>query len=420
MLRTDAVVGAEQPGVEVAEDDVNHGQVAVCLFVVTTHCDAFVPVAQVIKVVVSDPSVRPHQRPRRHIRLDKWLKRFLLAAREALKSHSAGNEATAMAPAVTWLRGPLVRLFVISAWTLANFDNPAHENLVGHPAPFALGSATDKRLIHFYGPFLPDGISLRSHHRGSQLVEHLKCRFIAVDSEQLLKLDRTHPRRVRCRQPSRPEPKANGLLGPVQDRIGRKAGFVQAASASKDVGPGPDAIGLAAVAATRADKPLGKTKPEEVPEACLVVGEGSLEVRKRARSVHSASLHQASLWGNRIGMDCSFDKLRPLASNSDRKIISSCQHYNLLYQQRNFLVHEFREPGYGLGFNGHFAGPHYEHHLNADSSSRLELVYPVGFVFKCVLASLEKLRIHYQKEKIDPYSSYEFGSLWHHKSGNKN
>ena len=119
-------------------------------------------------------------------------------------------------------------------------------------------------------------------------------------------------------------------------------------------------------------------------------------------------------------VDCSFDKLRPLASNSDRKIISSCQHYNLLYQQRNFLVHEFREPGYGLGFNGHFAGPHYEHHLNADSSSRLELVYPVGFVFKCVLASLEKLRIHYQKEKIDPYSSYEFGSLWHHKSGNKN
>jgi len=58
----DAVMCLEQSSVEVAEDNVDHGQVLVRLGVVVAHGDGLVSVAERTELVVADPSVRPYQR----------------------------------------------------------------------------------------------------------------------------------------------------------------------------------------------------------------------------------------------------------------------------------------------------------------------------------------------------------------------
>jgi hypothetical protein len=58
VLRADPVVRSQEPRIEVPEDDVNHGEVLVRLDMVTPDRHGFVPVAQLVQVVVASPPVR--------------------------------------------------------------------------------------------------------------------------------------------------------------------------------------------------------------------------------------------------------------------------------------------------------------------------------------------------------------------------
>ena len=66
--------------------------------------------------------------------------------------------------------------------------------------------------------------------------------------------------------------------------------------------------------------------------------------------------------------------------------LSSFSHLNLLYSHRNSLVHELREPGYGMEFHETQNEPYYHGMTTAGSDdsiseNTLELVYPLKFFF---------------------------------------
>ena len=101
-------------------------------------------------------------------------------------------------------------------------------------------------------------------------------------------------------------------------------------------------------------------------------------------------------------------ELEPIARSSEKCILSSCRYAELFYTYRNNLVHEFREPGYGIEMSADDDQPYY--HSMIDDP--WQLVFPVGFfarIFSEALVGLEALLVRYD---IDPYTQFEFGSRW--------
>ena len=124
-----------------------------------------------------------------------------------------------------------------------------------------------------------------------------------------------------------------------------------------------------------------------------------------------------------LSSDPEFDEVKKLwPVPADQKLVSqlslsSFTHLNLLYQYRNSLVHEFREPGEGMEFNSTHDEPFYHELTTVDDDGSLgketlELVYPLNFYFKLTDSVIKNVEIYLRKNAIDPYSCYRFGSSW--------
>lgn len=97
--------------------------------------------------------------------------------------------------------------------------------------------------------------------------------------------------------------------------------------------------------------------------------------------------------------------------------LSSFSHLNLLYHHRNSLVHELREPGYGMEFHENHDEPFYHGMTtvgsdNLPSEQTLELVYPLKFFFCLAERVIDNVESYLRKNRIDPYTAYRFGSSW--------
>jgi len=92
-------------------------------------------------------------------------------------------------------------------------------------------------------------------------------------------------------------------------------------------------------------------------------------------------------------------------------------HINLLYEHRNSIVHELREPGYGMEFSDDGTRPYYHGTTHVDSENNverrtLELVYPLDFYFWLVESALANLAPYLKQNSLDPYDCFRFGSSW--------
>ncbi len=101
-------------------------------------------------------------------------------------------------------------------------------------------------------------------------------------------------------------------------------------------------------------------------------------------------------------------ELMPFAQPSERCILSSNRYAELFYTYRNNLVHEFREPGYGIEMSTDKDRPYY-HSMIGES---WQLVFPVGFFAKLYAEALVGLEAFLVLHNIDPYNQFEFGSKW--------
>jgi len=119
-----------------------------------------------------------------------------------------------------------------------------------------------------------------------------------------------------------------------------------------------------------------------------------------------------------LSVDPPETELEPLAkSEFERQAIQNSRHADLLYIYRNHLIHEFREPGSGIEMDQRDTAPYYHGMTHLNHAGRIvneswELVYPLGFFKVLVGSCLRNLKAHLEKNALNPYSFYEFGTLW--------
>lgn len=145
-----------------------------------------------------------------------------------------------------------------------------------------------------------------------------------------------------------------------------------------------------------------------LPQLCLALEEKKITASTLYREV-KALLNQWSP-GGIIRLDVS-PRLSEISAGSQPEelcVLKACSYAELFYTYRNNLVHEFREPGYGIEMPTDKNQPYYHCMLNEP----WQLVFPVGFfawLYSEALEGLEKLLMEYD---IDPYCQFEFGSRW--------
>ncbi len=100
----------------------------------------------------------------------------------------------------------------------------------------------------------------------------------------------------------------------------------------------------------------------------------------------------------------------------DKSEIEDLQHWNLLWQMRNSLVHEIRFRG--RGHQGLATGDAPVYHSQTaleptdDPTETWELVYPFAFLAKLLNTALTNLRAYCERNTLNPYNYYRFGTYW--------
>jgi hypothetical protein len=144
-----------------------------------------------------------------------------------------------------------------------------------------------------------------------------------------------------------------------------------------------------------------------LPQLALKLSE---EKRSRFRLYREVRL-RLSRWPSgaviRVAESPTLSELASFAAEEEQKYLTACCYAELFYTYRNNLVHEFREPGYGIEWQED-KEPHY---LSMEDSP-WQLVFPVGFFASLCRQAIERLRSYLLLHKIDPYTHFDFGSVW--------
>lgn len=121
---------------------------------------------------------------------------------------------------------------------------------------------------------------------------------------------------------------------------------------------------------------------------------------------------QLSEWsdGQVLRLDASpqHAELVPYAAPPERSMLARCRYAELFYSYRNNLVHEFREPGYGIEMSADGSEPYYHSYINGP----WELVFPVEFFARLFQDALGRLQSLLERERRGPHSQFDFGTLW--------
>lgn len=145
-----------------------------------------------------------------------------------------------------------------------------------------------------------------------------------------------------------------------------------------------------------------------LPQLCLALE----DCGRTSSPLFAAAAAQLKTWSSgevvRLSNSPLLSELEPLAQESEKSTLVSCRYAELYYTYRNNLVHEFREPGYGIEMSADKDQPYY--HGMIDSS--WQLVLPVGFFASLYAEALGGLEVLLMRYDIDPYSQFEFGSKW--------
>lgn len=92
------------------------------------------------------------------------------------------------------------------------------------------------------------------------------------------------------------------------------------------------------------------------------------------------------------------------------------RHCDLLYESRNYLVHEHRQQGRSIELGDHVT-PSYQHQSILDETGKVcehafELVYPPGFLRTLCEGGLESVEDYFLCNALDPVDSYNLGSFY--------
>jgi len=139
------------------------------------------------------------------------------------------------------------------------------------------------------------------------------------------------------------------------------------------------------------------------------------EKKKKFSALHQLAKKKVDSWPDgsivRADADLTFIEADSVAAVDEKKLVQAATYKHLFYTYRNHLVHEFREPGYGMELSQDASTPYY-HGMIGDP---WQLVFTDQFIKEICLSCLNGLAGQLLTQQKNPYDCYEFGSLWRRK-----
>jgi len=195
MLRRHAVVTAEQPTFEVAENEVDDGEVFFRDLRIAAFGDRQVFKAARGEGRVARRGIGYHHRARLDGSLDKAGQGFRGAV-----GRDCQPEATGIPPAAPGRQAAVLL-------PVQNLDRRDNQRLVVDPVALTSGPPANPRFIDLDMRRRPaDFVGIRAHHTGTELVQNLERRLVTLEPELPLKLHRRHAGSIRRDEVGRPKP----------------------------------------------------------------------------------------------------------------------------------------------------------------------------------------------------------------------
>ena len=278
MLCANAVMGDEQPRLEVGEYEMDHGQEIVGHFRIAAFGNGLMVVAPLAQSNVAAPIIRNDKRARSNSLLDKPTERIAASIWGDRKPDAPG--VSAILPLV--LGSP--------RFAVPNFDSTDHKDFVMDAPTFATGPAADVGFIglDMLVGLAADAVLIGTHHASAQFVENAKSCLIARQPELPLKLNGGNSWGMAHDQISSPEPDIQRCMAALHDSANQKAGLTAACSALQYAGPRGDAKRLRHNAAVWAHKTVSPAGTLQIARASGVIREKSLKFRKGLRKCQIA------------------------------------------------------------------------------------------------------------------------------------
>jgi hypothetical protein len=210
MFRLDtAMVRSLNPSLHVAEDEVDHGQVCLCLFRIACERKHFMAVSHLRNFIVAAPSVCADGSARSNIIFDKASKCFSTSVRYDAKSQASSVNAAFFVRFAVILMRP-------------NLYGTDYNRFMVRAATLSARLAADIAFIDFGRILTTDSVTLRTNHTRAELVQDLEGRLIPSKAELALKLDSGLSGCLRSHEVCTPKPRREGCMARLHDGAGRK------------------------------------------------------------------------------------------------------------------------------------------------------------------------------------------------------
>ena len=271
-----AMMRSLNPSFQVAENEMDHGQVRLSLVRVSAERQRLMAVSRLGKSGIAGPSIRTQDRAKRYVLFDKAGK---------LCGAPVGYDAKPQPSRID-----AASLFFAVILTGSNLDSADNDRLVMSSATFAARLAADHAFVDLDGMLTANGIAFGANHASTELMEYLKGCLITAERELALELDGGLSGDLRGHEVCAPKPCREGRVARLHHSAGRQRRIDLAVTAAKhDRRPRCETVRLADNAALRARKPARPTDGFEIARASCVIREDSLKLRKR--SGETANVH---------------------------------------------------------------------------------------------------------------------------------
>ena len=278
MLRLDAaMVSSFDPGLQIAENKVDHWQMRLGLIRVAAKSQGIMAISHFGKLWVAGPSVSAHHSAVGDVLFDKACERF-----SAPVWHDAKPQPSSINAASVLLTIILAR---------PNLYSSNHDRLMVDAATFPPRLAADHALIDFNRVLAADGIALGTNHTGAQLVENLEGCLITSERKLALELNGGLSGNLRGHEVRAPKPRREWRVARLHDGAGRQRRIGLATTAAQHHRRAScETVRLATNAALLAHKFARPTNGLKIAGARRIIWEYPLKLWKgsgEAANVHA-------------------------------------------------------------------------------------------------------------------------------------
>jgi hypothetical protein len=272
-----AMMRSLNPSFQIAENEMDHGQVRFRLVGIAAERQRIMLISNIGKSGITGPCISAYQGAKRNVLFDKAGKYSSAAVWYDSKPQASSVYTAPTRPTIMLMQ--------------PDFYGADYGRFVVSTATFAARFAADITLINFDGMFTANRIALWADHTSAKLVEYLKGRLIAGETELALKLYGRLSGRLRGHEVGTPKPRRKRRMARLHDGASRKRRIGFTSTTTQHCRrPRGETIGLAGKTALWARKALRPTNNLKITGASLIIGEYPLKLGERsgeAANVHS-------------------------------------------------------------------------------------------------------------------------------------